>query len=201
MLLYNCCMKYITIVSCLFLVLSASGQTDTSIFNTIKKVQANDYVFSVPEKWTWYQQQRNGPQLEKLDFTDIALPHLINGAPLTATCIFRKIACDSLRAAEEFITTEFTSYPDRVTPAGFNYLVDTLIIASGEQAIFYSTHYYRRSRVSNYTRFDLLAYSPKRTGAYVFTITFQYKDPTYQLEADLKLKQYVVKIFRSLVLR
>jgi hypothetical protein len=194
-------MKYFILLGSLCITLFTHAQTDTCIFNTIKKVQANDYVFSVPEKWTWYQQQRNGPQLEKLDFTDVALPHLLNGAPLTATCIFRKIACDSLRAAEEFITTEFTSYPDRVTPAGYNYLVDTLTIASGEQALLYSTHYYRRSRVSNYTRYDLLAYSPKRTGAYVFTVTFQYKDPTYQLEADLKLKQYVVKIFRSLVLR
>lgn len=177
------------------------AQNDSTIFNSIHKIESNDYVFSVPEKWTFYQQQKNGPQLEKLDFTDIALPHVVNNAPLTATCIFRKITCDSLKAAESFIVTEFTSYPDRITPAGFNYNTDTVTIASGEQAILYSTHYYRRSKVSNYTRLDLLAYSKKRKGAYVFTITYQYRDPTYQIEADYKLKQYATRVMKSLVLR
>lgn len=194
-------MKLPLISICLLITLLSCGQTDTTIFNTIRKVEANDYVFSIPDKWLPQWQQPNGPQLQKIDFTDISLPHVVNSAPLTAVCIFRKISCDSLRAAEEFIVTEFTSYPDRITPAGYNYGTDTVKIASGEQAILYHTHYYRRSRVSNYTRYDLIAYSPKRQGAYVFTVTFQYKDPTYQVEADLKFKQYMMRIFKTLVLR
>jgi len=198
---YHCLMKLPLLTLSLVAALFATGQTDTTIFNTIRKIEANDYVFSIPDKWTPQWQQPNGPQLQKIDFTDVALPHVVNNAPLTAVCIFRKIACDSIRAAEAFIVTDFTSYPDRITPAGYNYITDTLKIASGEQAILYSTHYYRRSKVSNYTRYDLIAYSEKRKGAYVFTVTFQYKDPTYQVEADLKFKQYMLRIFKTLVLR
>ena len=194
-------MKIISLFFSLAFSLFASAQNDTSIFRSIKHIEANDYVFSVPEKWTAFLQQQNGPQLQKLEFTDVALPHVLNNSPLTAICLFRKIDCDSIRAAEEFIVTEFTSFPDRVTPPGYNYTTDTVTIATGERAILYSTHYYRRSKASNFTRYDLLAYSAKRKGAYVFTVTYQYKDPNYMVEADYKLKQYALRIFKTLVLR
>jgi len=177
------------------------AQNDTSIYRTIKHLEAQDYSFSVPEKWTAFLQQQNGPQLQKLEFTDVALPHVVNNAPLTAICLFRKIACDSIRAAQEFVVSEFSSYPDRVTPAGQDYQRDTLNIASGEQAILYSTHYYRRSKASNFTRYDMVVYSTKRQAAYWFTATYQYKDPTYQIEFDLKLKPYALRIFKTLQLR
>lgn len=194
-------MKSTTVCFALFFCLFTSAQNDTSIFRSIKHIEANDYLFSVPEKWTALLQQQNGPQLQKLEFTDVALPHVLNNSPLTAYCLFRKIDCDSLRAAEEFIVTEFTSFPDRITPPGYDHTTDTVTIATGEKAILYSTHYYRRSKASNFTRYDLLAYSAKRKGAYVFTVTYQYKDPNYLVEADYKLKQYAWRIFKTLVLR
>ncbi len=164
-------------------------------------MHAHEYVFDVPESWTAYQQQQNGPQLQKLEFTNIALPHVVNDAPLTAFCLLRKINCDSIRAAQEFVVTEFSSYPDRVTPPGQDYKRDTLNIATGEQAILYSTHYLRRGKAYNFTRYDMVVYSVKRKAAYWFTATYQYKDPTYKTEEAYKLKQYALRVFKTLQLR
>ncbi len=194
-------MKFPAFICLLSATLFASAQNDTTIYRTIKHMEANDYTFSVPEKWTVYLQQQNGPQLQKLEFTDVALPHVVNNAPLTAICLFRKLNGDSLKAAQQFVINDFTSYPDRVTSPGYNYTTDTLKIASGEQAILYTTHYYRRSKASNFTRYDMLVYSAKRKGTYWFTVTYQYKDPTYQIEFDYKLKQYALRIYKTLVLR
>lgn len=194
-------MKLITLIFGLFLSLCLSAQNDTSVFMTIKRIEANDYIFSIPEKWKVFLMQINGPQLQRLEFTDVALPHVVNNAPLTAICLLRKLDCDSLVQGERFIVTEFTSYPDRITPPGYNYTTDTVKIASGETAILYTTHYYRRSKASNFTRYDLIVYSEKRKGAYLFGITYQYKDPTYQIEFDLKLKQYAWRVFRTFALR
>lgn len=194
-------MKTPPLLFCLFISLYLSAQNDTSVFRSIKHIEANEYLFSVPEKWTAFLQQQNGPQLQKLEFTDVALPHMVNNGPLTAFCLFRKINCDSLRAAQAFVVGEFTSYPDRVTPAGRDYETETIEIASGEQAILYSTHYYRRSKASNFTRYDMVVYSVKRQAAFWFTITYQYKDPTYNIEFDYKLKPYALRIYKTLSLR
>lgn len=194
-------MKNLLLLSCLTFSLCISAQNDTSVFKNIKHIEANEYTFRVPEKWTAYLQQQNGPQLQKLEFTDVAIPHVLNNAPLTAICLFRKIGCDSIIAAQTFAVAEFSSYPDRVTPAGRDYEMDSLTIVSGEKAILYHTHYYRRSKASNFTRYDMVVYSEKRKAAYWFTTTYQYKDPTYQIEFDLKLKEYALRIYKTLVLR
>ena len=111
-------MKVFFLIFCLFLSQFVPAQNDTSIYRNIKHIEANEYHFSVPEKWTAYSQIQNGPQLQRLEFTDVALPHVVNNAPLTAVCLLRKIICDSLRAAEDFVVGEFSSYPDRITPPG-----------------------------------------------------------------------------------
>jgi hypothetical protein len=194
-------MKHYIILSLLFITSLLSAQTDTSIFNVIKAVEANEYLFRVPERWKKVSQIESSPIDQKFEFTDIGLPLKVNDAPLTAFLILRKLECDSLRQGEDFIINEFTGYPDRVNQAGETYEKDTLTIASGEKATLIHSHFYRRSKVSNFTRYDLVAYSPKRKAAYLLTITYQYKDATYRIEADLKLRQYALRILKSLVLR
>ena len=182
-------------------VVTLLAQKDTTVFSNIKKVETNEYVLSIPEKWNNVPQLDASSKDQKYEFTDVALPHLYNNTPLTATFILRKMECEKKSEGENFLITEFTSYPDRLCPAGYNYESDSLQILSGETASLFNTHYYRRSKVSNFSRFDLVAYSSKRKTAYLLTITYQYKDPTYIIEADLKLKQYALRIFRTLLLR
>ncbi len=180
---------------------SVIAQVDTSVFKTTKRVEANEYTFDVPEKWKNVPQAPGMPILEKYEFTDVALPHVINDAPLTAFLILRKLQCDSITPARDFILSEFTGYPDRITPAGHTYETDTLTIASGETATLFSSHFYRRSKVSNFSRFDLVVHSPQKKTAYMLTVTFQYKDPTYTYETDLKFRQYVLRVFKTFSLR
>lgn len=194
-------MRASTLVITLFLSIRGIAQTDTSVFMTIRTMEGYDYQFSVPEKWKYFPQTPSMPQLQRLEFTDVALPHVVNNAPLTALCLFRKVEGDSLGVGADFVINEFKSYPDRIAPAGYTYTTDSVKTATGEQAVLFTTHYYRRSKVSNFTRYDLVTYSGKRKAAYILGITYQYKDPTYQIEFDLKLKEYALRIFRTLRLR
>lgn len=178
-----------------------AAQNDTSVYKVIKAVEANEYLFRVPEDWKEIPQIEASPIDEKFEFTNVGLPFKVNDAPLTAFLILRKQECDSIEAGEAFAIVEFTSYPDRVTAAGETYETDSLIITSGEKATLLHSRFYRRSKVSNFSRYDLVAYSAKRKACYLLTITFQYKDPTYMVEADLKFRQYAVRVLQSLVLR
>lgn len=190
---------------CLLLLLSVSvysySQTDTTIFNNVEGVETNEYSFKVPEKWHNVPQIDASSRDQKFEFTDVALPHIVNNAPLTAYFVLRKTESENINHGVNFITTEFGSYPDRVTPAGQDYQMDSMKIASGETALLITTHYYRRSKASNFTRYDLIAFSEKRKTSYMLTVTYQYKDPTYAIEFNLKLKEYALRVFKTLVLR
>ncbi len=178
-----------------------SAQKDTSIYKVIKIVEANEYTFRVPEAWKKIPQVESMPIDEKFEFTSVGIPFKINDAPLTAYLILRKLPGDSIQTGETFIVSEFLGYPDRVTNAGENYQKEAITIASGETASLFHTRYYRRSKVSNFSRYDLVAYSEKRKASYMLTITYQYKDPTYMAEADYQFRQYAVRILKSLALR
>lgn len=183
------------------LIIETFAQSDTAVFNVMKKIEANEYVFSVPEKWNNIPQVPGAPQLERLEFNDVGLPHIVNNAPLVAYFLLRKLECDSLGAGTEFISAEFNNYSDKVFPAGYNYLTEPFTVASGEQGIFLTVHYYRRSKVSNYSCYHLIVYSEKRKATYMLSMFFQHKDASYNCEFDLKLKRYATKIFKTLVLR
>jgi hypothetical protein len=177
------------------------AQTDTSIFASQKRVEVAEYIFSVPERWKAIPQIDATSKDRKFEFTGVSLPETVNNAPLTANFMLRKFVCDSLPVAEDYIISEFTTFPDRVTPAGYNYERDTTHILSGEKARLYYTHYYRRSKAFNFSRMDMIVYSKKRKAAYMLTAIFQYKDPTYATENKLLLRAYVLRVFKSLLLR
>jgi|GEM_PF-1074751 hypothetical protein len=185
----------------LFISCCVNAQNDTSVFTKQKKVETSDYVFLVPGAW------KNIPEIDissknrKFDFSGVGIPPEYRHEPVTATCNLRKYECKSIRTAEDYITSEITSYPDRVTPPGHNYDTESLTILSGEKATLYSSRYLRRNKKSNFSRFDLIVYSEKRKAAYMFTIAFQYRDPTYAFDTDNKLKQYAVQFFKNILLR
>ena len=177
------------------------AQTDTSIYLMQKKVETTEYTFSVPDRWKKIDNIDQSSKDRKFEFTEVALPKLYNNNALTASFSLRRYACDSLKVVDDYIISEITSYPDRVTPPGKNYQRDTFDIASKEQGILISTHFYRRNKVSNFTRYDLLVYSAKRKAAYMLNVTYQYRDPGYGIENELKLKEYALRVFGTLILR
>ena len=194
-------MRVVFILLSLCISFSVNAQNDTSVFNKQKEIVSSDYVFSVPSGW------KNIPEIDistkdkKFEFNGIGLPAEFNHFQVTATMVLRKYECSKKNTAEDYVITEITSYPDRVTPPGHNYETDSLKILSGENATLLSTRFFRRTKVCNYSRYDLIAYSKKRRAAYMFTITFQYRDTTYAFETDNKLKQYALKVFGNILLR
>jgi len=194
-------MRAVCILMLLYISITAQGQNDTSVFSKEQEVTTSDYVFYVPELWKKVPQIDISSKDRKFEITGVGLPAEFNRAPVTATLTLRKYECPKISAAEDYVISEITSYPDRVTEAGHNYTSDTLKILSGEMATFFSTRYFRRTKIYNYSRFDLIAYSAKRKAAYMFTITFQYRDPTYKFEAENKLKEYALRVFNEVLLR
>jgi len=177
------------------------AQTDSTIFNNLHNVETTEYVFSIPNQWRYEASVDASSKDRRFDFSGVSLPAEVNHTPLVAYMQLRKFPCINAKQAEDYIVSEFSLYSDRITPPGFNYNTDTLTIASGEKANLFLTHYFRRTKASNYTRYDMVVYSTKRKAAYILTATFQYRDPTYSLEANLKLKEYMYHVFRLLVLR
>ena len=192
------------VVICLILLntsLLLNAQVDTSVFTIQKKVETSDYVFLVPGQWKNIPEVDISSKNKKFEFSGVGIPAEYKYASVLATCGLRKYECKSINSAEDYIISEFTSYPDRETEPGHNYQTDSLTILSGEKAVLYSSRYLRHNKKSNFSRFDLIAYSPKRKAAYMFTVTFQYRDPTYAFEAENGLRQYAVQFFKNILLR
>ena len=180
---------------------SIKAQNDTSVFTRQKRVETSDYVFMVPEGWKYIPGIDISSKDRKFDLSGVGVPPEYRHSPVNATCILRKYECKSIHAAEDYIVTEMTSYPDRVTQPGRNYDIDSLKIQSDEGATLYPSRFLRRNNMRNVSRFDLIVYSQKRKAAYMFTITFQYNDPTYAFESENKLKDYAMQFFKNILLR
>ncbi|MDB5281324.1 MAG: hypothetical protein JWO06_399 [Bacteroidota bacterium] len=194
-------MKHIFLVLFVLVFVGLNAQVDTTVFAAQKKVETAEYVLRVPELWRKLPDIDASSRDRKYEFSEVALPKMFNKTPLIAQFSLRKYVCDSIRAAEEFVVSELTSFPDRITEPGRNYAKDTITVESGEKAIIISTRYYRRTRVSNYSQFDMVVYSKKRKTAYMLNVTFQYRDPTYGIETDMKFREYALRVFKTLVLR
>ena len=178
-----------------------NAQTDTSIFNAMQKEESAEYVLSIPNLWHFQAGMDASSKDRRFEFTGIALPAEFNHTPVTAIFTLRKLDAKTLKEAEDYVLNEFTNFPDRITQSGYNYDRDTLTIASGEKAQIISTHYYRRTKASNYSRYYLFVYSEKRKASYVLTATFQYRDFNYTLPTSAGFKPYMYRIFKTLVLR
>ena len=184
-----------------FLPLGTTAQLDTTVFLSIKKVQTTEFVLDVPDLWRQTPSLNAASKDQRYEFSKVSLPQVYNNTPVTAVFTLRKFECADIRQAEDYVVTEFTSYPDRITSDGFNYTHDSLIIASGETATLFHTRYYRRTKALNFTTYYLVAYSQKRKAAYLLNITFQYRDSTYAAEEALKFREYVLRVLKTFVMR
>lgn len=178
-----------------------SAQLDTTVFLSTKKMQTTEFVLDIPELWRNTPYLNAGSKDQRYEFSEVSLPRLYKNTPVVAVFTLRKFECAGIRYAEDYVVSEFTSYPDRITADGYNYTRDSLVIASGETAALYHTRYYRRTKALNFTNYYLVAYSEKRKAAYMLTITFQYRDTSYEAEEAMKFKEYVLRVLKTFVLR
>ncbi|MBS1624337.1 MAG: hypothetical protein JST83_09980 [Bacteroidetes bacterium] len=179
--------------------LLASAQPD--IWSTVQKVEANKYIINIPDGYKRVSIPEGSGTDFKFDLTGVGLPATVNGAPMYASYTVSHLSGHKEAQALEQCQLEFSSFYDRVTEPGYNYDTATATIQTGQSGILLHTRYYRRSKVSNYSRYFLIVYADKTDETYVLSLTFQYKDPAYDIERSAALDEYARKVFAHFELR
>ena len=177
------------------------AQADTTIWSSIKKIEENNYIISMPQGWKETLVSENSGMQHKFELTGIGIPFTVLGAPMNAFFSISKVEGTDTKVALENVTLEFSGFYDRVTESGSNFDTTQINIKSGETGTMLHTRYYRRSKVSNYSRYYLVVPNAKLNATFVLSILFQYKDASYDIERSGRFKAYSEKVFRSFVFR
>jgi hypothetical protein len=194
--------KYFLFYCCLFFSISNSfAQTDTTIWESVKKVEENNYIISIPQGWKETLITANSGMEHKFELTGIGIVGTVQSAPMNAFFSISKVEGLDNKVALENVLQDFTVFYDRVTEAGANYDTASLAVKSGEVGTYLHTRYYRRSKVSNYSRYYLVVPYPKLNATFILSFLFQYKDATYDIERSGRFKSYAEKVFSTFLLR
>jgi hypothetical protein len=171
------------------------SQIDSTIWNDVKQVKADDYSFYVPSKWKDLDMKSYG-MLHYYEASGLAFPISFNGGPVIVILSFVRMENkNSLEEVKESIQRGYSENKDRVFPENFNYETEEFILKSSEKAWLINTRFFRTSKNLNQSRFDLGIYSEKSGNAYMYTISIQYSDDTYKFEKDYKLKDFARKVY------
>lgn len=191
--------KILLTLLCINMLASAWAQPD--IWSTIQKVEANKYIINIPEEYKRVSIPEGSGTDYKFDFTGVGLPATVNGAPMYGFYTVAHLSGHKEAQALEQSILEFSSFYDRVTEPGYNYDTATADIQGGLTGTLLHTRYYRRSKVSNYSRYFLIVYAAKTDETYILSASFQYKDPGYDIERSSALTEYVKKLFSHFEVR
>ena len=142
------------IVALLFISLSYSlySQTDHSIWDVVTKVDANHYTITIPERWKKIITAEGAAVDYKFDVSGVGIPAMTNSSPIYAFFTIAQMSGDKLSQAREQAISEFTTFYDRVSEPGYNYDTTTATIKTGETCTVLHTRFYRRSKVSNFSK-------------------------------------------------
>ena len=181
--------------------LIAKGQSDPSIWNSVIKVEANKFVLSLPDQWKKVVLAEGSPIDYKFDFTGAGIPANMGGSPLYANFTISHITGNAYNKAMDWVLNDFTVFYDRVTEPGYNYDTALVTIKTTETGALLHSRYYRRSKVSNYSKYYFIVYSPKADITYILALNFQYKDPSYDIERTAHFSDYALQVFKRLEFR
>lgn len=185
-----------------FLTIGAvAGCLAQDIWSAIQKVEANKYIINIPDAYKRVSIPEGSGTDYKFDFTGVGLPATVNGAPMYGFYTISHLSGHKEAQALEQSTLEFSSFYDRVTEPGYNFDTSSAAIQGGLTGTLLHTRYYRRSKVSNYSRYFLIVYSGKTDETYILAVTFQYKDPGYDVERSSALTDYVKKVYSHFEIR
>jgi hypothetical protein len=187
--------KIIYMLGLCVLHLAAYSQADGTIWNSEQKAEDNKYILNLPDQWKKVPLAEGSGTDFKFDFTGVGIPATVGGSPLYGNFTISRMAGNRHGAAMDQIMTDFSGFYDRVTEPGYNYDTTTAPIKTGETGTVLHTRYYRRSKVSNYSKYYMVVYSPKSDETYVLTLNFQYKDPSYDIERTGHFTEYAMQVF------
>ena len=174
---------------------AAYSQADATVWDSQVKVEDNKYILNLPDKWTKVTLADGSPIDFKFDFTGVGIPATVGTGPLYANFTISRLPGNKHSQAMDQVMTDFSVFYDRVTEPGYNFDTTTAPIKTGETGTVLHSRYYRRSKVSNYSKYYLVIYSPKADETYTLTLNFQYKDPSYDIERTAHFTEYAMKVF------
>jgi hypothetical protein len=187
--------KFLSIFFLIIFQIICSAQSDTTVWNEMKKVEGTDYNFSVPSKWREMNYTSSG-LLNYYEASGLAFPLTYNDNPvIVITCIVKMEDKKNIEEVKESIQRGYKNNKDRVFPENFSSESEELTLKSGEKAYLINTRFFRTSKGLNQSRFDLGTFSEKTGTAYMYTISIQYKDDTYEFEEYFKLKDFARKLY------
>ncbi|NRT14663.1 hypothetical protein HNP99_001007 [Flavobacterium sp. 28A] len=192
--------KILTILTVVLFTMTAFGQVDQTIWDSLKTVSTDNYEFKVPYKWRQMPAGGKGPE-QLLEANGLALPVSFNGSPVMVTIFFVKQDGKNLDDCKDKCLSGYRANPDREFPKKFKDGQEKIKLASGQDAYFLNTRFYRKSKGLNQSRFDLVVYSDKAQSGYIYTLSIQYSDNDYKFEADNKLADFAKQIYSYLTLK
>jgi hypothetical protein len=181
---------------CAFLLaIVVHGQADQTIWNSEMKIEDNRYILNLPDQWKKVSVTEGLGLDYKFDFTGVGIPANVGGAPIYAYFTISRIAGNKHNQAMDQVLTDFSVFYDRVTEPGYNYDTTTATIKSGQTGTMLHSRYYRRSKVSNYSKYYLIIYSAKTSETFILVLNFQYKEPSYDIERSAHFTEYATQVF------
>lgn len=126
------------------------------------------------------------------------LPISYNGGPVKVSVFLVKMGkSKNLKSATESVISGYFVNADRVFKKDKDYQEESFTLSDKDEAILLNTRFYRKSKGLNQSRFDLVTYSKKYKTAYMFTVSIQYVDNTYDFETKNNLKDYARKLYST----
>lgn len=192
-------MKHLITVLGLILSLAAFSQNNNEVWTDTDTISTDLYEFQVPTVWRNLSEMLGGGQGPEQYFeaSGQGLPVSFNGGPVQVTVFLVKLDDSNLKEAKEGIIDGYFSNPDRVFKNKKDFEEETITLADNSEAVLLNTRFYRKSKGLNQSRYDLVTYSEKHETAYMFTVSIQYVDDTYDFETDNDLKDYAKKLYST----
>ena len=187
--------NFLTLFLIATLATTAYGQVDQTIWDSLKTVSTDNYEFQIPFNWRQTPTMGQGPE-QLFEGSGRALPAAnVDGSPIILTIFFVKQEATDLKNCKDRCLNGYRSNPDRVFPEKFKDGQEKIKLASGQDAYFLNTRFFRTSKDLNQTRFDLCVYSDKAKTGYFYTVSIQYVDKDYKFEDENKLADFAKKLY------
>ncbi|MFM9948078.1 MAG: hypothetical protein ACKV1O_09085 [Saprospiraceae bacterium] len=185
--------KLLTIILMIWTV-TAFGQADQTIWDSLKTVTTDNYTLKTPYKWRQMPTGGQGPE-QFFEASGLALPATFNGAPVMVTIFFVKQDGKNLDDCKDKCLTGYRDNPDRAFHKKFKDGQEKIVLTGGQEAYFLNTRFYRKSKGLNQSRFDLVVYSDKAKAGYLYTVSIQYADNDYKFETENNLADFAKKLY------
>src|SRR5438128_1101991 len=133
--------KLLIFFSATIFTITAFGQVDQTIWDSLKTVSTANYEFKIPYKWRQMPTRGQGPE-QLFEASGLALQPSFNGSPVMVTIFFVKQDGKNLDECKDKCLNGYRVNPDREFPKKFKDGQEKITLASGQDANLLNTRFY-----------------------------------------------------------